>query len=99
MVTITPATSCSTSHGPVIIDWIDATRGSPILDIARSTLLIGGGSLPPGTPMPWLVKLFRRLAYNTYMRRYFQLNPIDRQQVSEWLPVAAAARLDEGITV
>jgi len=86
------------SHGPVIIDWIDASRGSPIMDVARSTLLMGGGPLPPGTPFVWLVKQLRDWIYQIYLRRYFQLNPVDRHQLSTWVPVAAAARLDENIT-
>jgi uncharacterized protein (TIGR02172 family) len=85
------------SRGPVIIDWIDASRGSPIMDVARSTLLFGGGPLPPATPFPWLVKLLRGWIYQIYLRRYFQLNPVDRGQLSSWVPVAAAARLDENI--
>ena len=87
------------SHGPVIIDWIDASRGSPIMDVARSTLLMGGGPLPPETPAAWLVRLLRGWIYQIYLRRYFQLSPADKQQISTWVPVAAAARLDENITV
>ena len=86
------------SHGPVIIDWMDASRGSPIMDVARSTLLIGGGPIPPGTPLAWLVKLLRRWSYQIYLRRYFKLNSTDQRQLSTWVSVAAAARLDENIT-
>jgi uncharacterized protein (TIGR02172 family) len=86
-----------TSRGPVIIDWIDASRGFPLADVARSTLLFGGGRLPPGTPLAWLIKIIRRWFYNAYLRRYFQLSPADQQQLSRWIPVAAAARLDENI--
>ncbi len=86
-----------TSRGPVIIDWIDASRGSPVMDVARSTLLFGGGPLPPGTPAPWLVRILRSWFYRFYLRRYFQLNPTDRQQLSTWVSVAAAARLSENI--
>jgi uncharacterized protein (TIGR02172 family) len=93
-----PGNILLTSHGPVIIDWIDATQGRPIMDVARSTLLFGGGPLPPGTPAPWLVKILSRWFYLVYLRCYFQLSPADRQQLSTWVPVAAAARLDENIT-
>jgi len=86
------------SHGPVIIDWMDASRGSSIMDVARSTLLMGGGPLPPGTPFMWLVKQLRNWFYQAYLRRYFQLSPTDKQKLSTWVPVAAAARLDENIT-
>jgi Ser/Thr protein kinase RdoA (MazF antagonist) len=86
-----------TAHGPVIIDWIDATRGSPLLDVARSTLLFGGGPLPPGVPRAWLIQILQKRLYNLYLTRYLQLNPVGRQELAEWLPVVAAGRLDENI--
>jgi uncharacterized protein (TIGR02172 family) len=92
-----PGNIVLTSRGPVIIDWIDASCGSPIMDVARSTLLMGGGSLPPATPVKWLVRLIRGWSYKRYLRRYFQLNPADPNELSHWVPVAAAARLDENI--
>ena len=86
-----------TLRGPVVIDWMDATRGSPLLDVARSTLLFGGGPLPPGLPRGWLLRILQRRLYNQYLVHYIRLNPVGRQQLSEWLPVAAAGRLDENI--
>jgi uncharacterized protein (TIGR02172 family) len=91
-----PGNILLTSRGRVIIDWIDSSRGSPLMDVARSTLLIEGGPLPPGTPR--LVGLIRRWFYLSYIRHYFRLNPRDRQQLSTWIQVAAAARLEENIT-
>jgi uncharacterized protein (TIGR02172 family) len=92
-----PGNILLTSRGPVIIDWIDASRGRPVLDVARSSLLFGGGPIPPGTPRAWLLKTLQRRFYLIYKRRYFQLNPADSQQLSKWIPVVAAARLDENI--
>jgi uncharacterized protein (TIGR02172 family) len=92
-----PGNIVLTSRGPVVIDWIDASRGSPIMDVARSTLLMGGGALPPGTPVKWLVRLLRGWSYKIYLKHYFQLSTADRNQLSHWVPVAAAARLDENI--
>jgi uncharacterized protein (TIGR02172 family) len=86
-----------TAHGPVIIDWIDATQGSALLDVARSTLLFGGGPLPPGVPRAWLVQILQKRLYNLYLARYLRLNPVGRQELSDWLPVVAAGRLDENI--
>jgi hypothetical protein len=83
----------------VIIDWIDASRGRPVLDVARSSLLFGGGPIPPGTPAAWLLNLFQRWFYLIYKRHYFKLNPADSQQLTRWIPVVAAARLDENITM
>lgn len=38
------------ARGPVIIDWPDATRGQPLADVARTSLLLRLGGLPPGWP-------------------------------------------------
>jgi uncharacterized protein (TIGR02172 family) len=92
-----PGNILLSSHGPVIIDWIDATRGFPLADVARSTLLLGGGPIPPGIRRVGLIRIIRRWFYATYLRCYFQLNPTDHQQLSQWVPVVAAARLDENI--
>jgi uncharacterized protein (TIGR02172 family) len=94
-----PGNIVLTPHTPVVIDWIDASRGSPIMDVARSTLLMGGGPLLPGTPVKWLVRLLRGWSYKIYLRHYFQQSTADRNQLSHWVPVAAAARLDENIHI
>jgi uncharacterized protein (TIGR02172 family) len=91
-----PGNILLTSQGPVIIDWIDASSGSPLLDVARSTLLFGG-PLPPGTHLSGLVKLIRGWFYRAYLEHYFELNPLDQAQLATWIPVVAAARLDENI--
>jgi uncharacterized protein (TIGR02172 family) len=94
-----PGNILLTQHGPVIIDWMDASRGRAVLDVARSSLLFGGGPIPPNTPGGWLLRILQRQFYLIYKRRYFQLNPTDSQQLSKWIPVVAAARLDENITI
>jgi uncharacterized protein (TIGR02172 family) len=93
-----PGNILLTQRGAVIIDWIDASSGNPLLDVARSTLLFGGGPLPPGAARKGLVWLIRGLFYRAYLDRYCQLHPLDKKELSHWLPVAAAARLSENIT-
>lgn len=87
-----------TARGPIVIDWIDAVRGNPLADVARTCLLFSLGALPPGTPARWLLEAGRRPFHMTYLKRYFQLLPGDRQQLSAWQPVVAAARLAENIS-
>ena len=82
-----------TPPGPVIIDWIDATRGLPLADVARSTLLFGGGPLPKG--VPWWVSFVRGWFYRVYIRSYTKLNPMDKRKLPTWVGVCAAARLAE----
>jgi uncharacterized protein (TIGR02172 family) len=93
-----PGNILMTGRGPVIIDWIDASSGNPIMDIARSALLFGGGQLPKNLPHAWLLNLIRHLFFRTYQQRYFQLHPVGKQQLQRWIPVAAAARLDEHVS-
>ena len=92
-----PGNILLTSRGPVIIDWIDASRGRPVMDVARSSLLFGGGKIPSSFPGAWILRILQGSLYRIYRRRYFQLNPIYKQELESWIPVVAAGRLDENI--
>jgi len=86
-----------TQNGPVIIDWIDASNGNPLGDIARSSILMSKGILPEDKSMRWLLNLFRNQFHRAYLKRIFQLHTIDQDEFNKWLIVIAAARLSEGI--
>lgn len=86
-----------TDRGLMAIDWVDASTGHPLGDFARSELLIVRGKLPPNPIVSGLLNLIRRTFFEAYVQRYFSQSPYTYAQVSSWLPVAAAARLDEGI--
>jgi Ser/Thr protein kinase RdoA (MazF antagonist) len=88
-----------TTEGPIVIDWVDATRGHPMADVARTSLLLSTGALPPETPRPirWLISGMRHLFHKTYLKRYLQLTPFHRQEIEAWQPLIAAARLSENI--
>lgn len=86
-----------TARGPVIIDWPDATRGHPLADVARTSLLLRLGGLPPGAARRWLVQALRASFHAAYLRRYFQLRPGSRELLAAWQVPVAAARLEEGI--
>jgi uncharacterized protein (TIGR02172 family) len=92
-----PGNIITTGKGPVIIDWIDATRGSPLADVARSSLLTTMGSPPEDTPMRGLIGLMSGWFHAAYLRRYFQLSLADRRELDAWRLVNAAARLIEGV--
>jgi uncharacterized protein (TIGR02172 family) len=92
-----PGNIMLTQHGPVIIDWLDAARGKPILDVARSSLLFGSGNIPSNIPGAWFLRILQGSFFRIYRRRYFELNPLDGRELERWLPVVAAGRLDEGI--
>ena len=86
-----------TEQGPVIIDWIDATAGHPLGDLARTALLTRYGALPPEMPLAWVITLVRDLFYRVYIRRYCQLTQTRIDDLNPWLGIVAAARLNEGI--
>jgi aminoglycoside phosphotransferase (APT) family kinase protein len=89
-----PGNVLMTARGPVIIDWMTCSQGDPLGDVARSSVLMSAGSVPPETPLPWLVNLLRRQAHATYLRRYQQVRPLDQARWSAWRAVMAANFLD-----
>ena len=86
-----------TSHGPVIIDWMTGTRGHPLGDVARTSLLFQTGGLPPRIPfhMRVIINATRALLHAVYLDRYLHLHPTTRQQISAWKLPLLAARLFE----
>jgi uncharacterized protein (TIGR02172 family) len=78
-----------TRRGPVIIDWTDATRGDPIADVARSSIILQGAALT-NPSAGWF--------HDVYLKRYFKLCHDDaRHQFRAWRPIVAAVRLTESI--
>ena len=79
---------------PVIIDWIDSSIGNPLADVARTSILtLGFAALQPAMAARLGIRTFHLL----YLRRYFQLRPGGRDEYRRWLPIIAAARLDENV--
>jgi Ser/Thr protein kinase RdoA (MazF antagonist) len=85
------------SQGAMIIDWPDATRGHPLADVARTSLILRAGALPPGSKRRWLLQSLRALFHTAYLRRYFQLHSRSRTELAGWQLPVTAARLSEGI--
>lgn len=81
----------------VVIDWIDATRGNPFSDVARSSLLLDKSPLPEGTPVRRILALMRGWFHRAYLRHYFRLQPGDWEDLAAWRMVNAAARLSEEV--
>jgi aminoglycoside phosphotransferase (APT) family kinase protein len=86
-----------TKRGPVILDWMTATEGNPLGDVARTSLILLMGGPPPGQRGGWLLRQASLLADRIYLRRYFALRPRSREQLARWLIPVAAGRLIEKI--
>ncbi len=84
-------------RGPVVIDWMTAKRGNPAADVARTRLLLMVGDPPQRGLMRLLILLGRRVFMNAYLRAYRAESPEVLAQSDAFLPVMAAARLNEEI--
>jgi aminoglycoside phosphotransferase (APT) family kinase protein len=82
-------------QGPVIIDWIDASLGDPLADVARSSLLFRGHI--ETNPVPETTRTAMEQFHDSYLERYFQLTGTERRRYLTWFPIVAAARLSERI--
>ena len=91
-----PANVMLSEHEATVIDWIDAARGNPLADVARTTIIFLGSANTTQIPNP-IIKLFTKLSHAVYLREYFRLNPEGRDEYHHWLPIVAAGRLTEGM--
>lgn len=85
-----------TSRGPIIIDWVDACRGDPAADVAR-TLLLARIATPSGLLARILTDLARSRFCALYLREYLRRRHQPADSIYAWLPVVAAGRWREGV--
>jgi aminoglycoside phosphotransferase (APT) family kinase protein len=91
-----PANVLLAAGGPVLIDWIDATSGNPLADVARSSIILGGAEARAAASDRVLADFVRRFV-DFYLTHYFELKGSGREEYEAWRPIVAAARLSEGI--
>jgi aminoglycoside phosphotransferase (APT) family kinase protein len=84
-------------RGPVIIDWIDATQGNPLADVARTIFLARYAGLSTHGFGRVKEKAARFVMLQAYLREYENRVPLVSKQLEEWLIIIAAARLSENI--
>lgn len=80
----------------IIIDWIDASLGNPLADLARTTVLFQGAMETRQIPNPWH-RIMIRVLHARYKQHYFTFQPGGEHEYTRWLSINAAARLSEGI--
>jgi len=91
-----PANVLLTDHGGFVIDWGDTTRGSPLVDVARTSILMLGLVYTHQFPDPRL-RIASWIFHVGYIQIYFSLRPDGKEEYRRWLPVVAGARLSENI--
>lgn len=84
----------------IIIDWMDATYGSPLADVARTCIVISTGALPNNTSLILgkIIKLVQGKLYSEYIKKYIKISGVKMEEVEKWYLPVAAARLIEGIS-
>jgi uncharacterized protein (TIGR02172 family) len=85
-----PGNIIVTHRGPVIIDWMTASKGVAWGDIARTSIILEAAKAPEGTPMRWLLEWVRKLFLTVYLKTYFQLRPDEKRSFAAWRAIMAA---------
>lgn len=83
----------------VILDWMTATSGNPVADVARTVLLLKDAAIPENIPLVFklLISLARKRMATSYLKRYLQLSGITKEDIDAWRLPIMAARLTEWI--
>lgn len=92
-----PGNVLLTRNGPVVIDWMTACSGSPWADVARTSLILSVGAKAAAKQVRPLIRAAIKLYHRTYLNRYRALHPDSTNELVQWMPVIAAARLSEEI--
>jgi Ser/Thr protein kinase RdoA (MazF antagonist) len=91
-----PANVLISGEDASVIDWMDASRGTALADVARTSIILLGAAESEEIPNPF-IKVLVKLFHSIYLRHYFRLRPGGEDEYRRWLPIVAGARLSEGI--
>ena len=84
-------------NGPMVIDWMSATRGNPAGDVAKSVVILKYTRTPDH--FKWhkrlMTNLIKRAFCELYLRKYISTTGIQRKEIESWILPVAAARLSE----
>lgn len=86
-------------RGAIVLDWLTGTHGNSHADVARTVLLFRIAVLPEGMSATKriMTQLLRRAFLAAYLRAYRRLQPTSDTEIEAWIPILAAARLNERI--
>jgi uncharacterized protein (TIGR02172 family) len=91
-----PANVLLSGNDARVIDWMDASRGNPLADVARTSIIfLGSAATKEASNL--MLQIFIKIAHAVYLREYFRLRPNGKDEYRRWLPIVAGARLSEGI--
>jgi aminoglycoside phosphotransferase (APT) family kinase protein len=83
--------------GPMIVDWFDASRGDPIADVARSSLVLLSDGVHPPRHLPGSDRETLSALTDAYLERLRESLDFDHETLLRWQAVNAVARMAEGV--
>jgi len=86
-----------TENNPVIIDWLTATSGDHVADIARTILLISISNPIDNEESLGIDEDSRKLLCKEYLNAYKERAQFEDESLYQWIPFVAGARLNENI--
>lgn len=89
-----PGNILMTAAGPLVIDWLNATRGDPAADVTRTALLFEHG-VTGGSRAAKAVARLRVAFLDAYLHGYTERRPLPHERLEAWRLPVAAARLSE----
>lgn len=85
-----------TIGGPVIIDWMTAVKGNPLADAARTSIMFKLAVVPDKAFFEkQIINFIRNKFYKEYIKHYIEITGAKLEEIEQWEPPIAAARLTE----
>ncbi len=90
----------SSSGNPIVIDWMTASSGNPVGDVARTRIILKHSEVPSHLPIGSRIisNLLKHILCKIYTRHYIKLTGITKSDIYQWELPIAAGRLYEGVT-
>ncbi len=92
-----PGNVVITREGRWLIDWIDAAKGHPGADIARTLWLSSSATMSPSMPKRRVFVTIQTMFRRWYRTRVIAKTGVDRRVVDAWRIPVVAARISENI--
>lgn len=88
-----------TEDKPIIIDWMTASKGSSLADIARTSIIFKYADVPVKTYLQKkAINFIRKRFLAIYLKHYVKLTGADIKKIEKWELPIAAARLCENLS-
>ncbi len=79
-----------------VIDWMDAGKGNPLVDVAKTLVLLRFSSLPfQNVLFRGVAKLSKEILIRDYLNEYFKGNEYPDEELDKWILIVAASRTNE----